>query len=378
MVYEEYIASESWRSLRLKALIRDKFKCIFCQEDAEHVHHTKYPPRGSWHLDSVENLQSVCAGCHSKLHADKYMKIAVKLHQLCHSSTPKLVDPNNGFGYVIHDGLVYSSIKDVVNLVASFGPHDFDRRHFEHVLEVENRQHYEYKLKTTGTCEWAATYKNSRGKEVLIYTVGGLMTSTASRRERIKIKAESGRISEIDKKTLVILEGIEDACRKMIDRYLSELLVKSIPNSKQTIEQFGAITSTDGRELTKAMTILANAVAVQTHQIGNMHTRLDVIESKINSSPIAATPQLAAPVDQHALMSCADYLVKKNVNPLTPSSKFKQNLAARLGLVAGKRYGPAAHKELQVLHSGMTVDASKRPFWHWEESWKTVISEESN
>jgi hypothetical protein len=377
MVYSEYITSEAWRALRLNALIRDKFQCVFCQDDAEHVHHTKYPPRGSWHLDSVENLQSVCADCHSKLHADKRMKIAVKLNQLCHSDTPKLVDPSNGFGYVIHDGLIYSSIKDVVNLIASFSPHDFDRGHFEHVLEVESRQHYEYKLKTTGTCEWAATYKNPTGKETLIFTVGGLMTSTASRRERIKIKAESGRIPEIDKRTLVILEGIEDVGRKMIDKYLSELLVKSIPNSKQTIEQFGAIASNDNRELTKAMTILANAVAVQTHQIGSMHTRLDVIESRINSSARAA-PQLAAPVDRHALMSCADYLVKVDVNPLTPSRKFKQNLAARLGLVAGKRYGAAAHKELQVLESGLTVDASKRPIWQWDEAWKSVRSEEES
>jgi len=378
MVYSEYINSEAWRALRLDALIRDQFKCVFCEKDAQHVHHTKYPPRGSWHLDSVENLQSVCADCHSKLHADKRMKLAVTLQQITTSSAPIQTDPTNGFKYAIYNGLVWTTVQNAVALFSSFSADDFDQAHYSHVLEVESEKHSDYKLKTTGTCEWAATYKEANGTEHRIFTVGGLLTCTASRRERIKIKAEAGAISAGDKKTLVLLDRIEDAARKMIDRYVSELIIKSIPSSKEPIDQFGIVTSNDKEAFYKAMTLLANTVSVQSTQISSAHNRLGVLEVKVSSLISASGLRLPPPANENALMSCADYLVSNGINPLTASRKYKQNLASRLGLVAGKRYGSAPHKELQVLESGLTVDASKRPLWQWDEAWKSVRSEEES
>ena len=65
MSYEQYLASPRWRRLREQALQRDGRSCRLCGSPADlEVHHRQYPPRGQWRLDSVDNLTTLCTGCH--------------------------------------------------------------------------------------------------------------------------------------------------------------------------------------------------------------------------------------------------------------------------------------------------------------------------
>jgi hypothetical protein len=67
MTYEEYIASPQWRKLRALAIERDGSMCRGCPNIGGlplEVHHARYPPRGEWHLDRVENLTTFCVECH--------------------------------------------------------------------------------------------------------------------------------------------------------------------------------------------------------------------------------------------------------------------------------------------------------------------------
>ena len=61
MTYEDYIASPAWRRLRQEAVDRDR-TCRLCDAPPEEarleVHHRRYPPRGEWHLDCLDALQS--------------------------------------------------------------------------------------------------------------------------------------------------------------------------------------------------------------------------------------------------------------------------------------------------------------------------------
>jgi len=62
--YKNYLKSERWQILRLKALQRDNFTCQKCKTKATEVHHLNYQyiktPK------ELEFLVSLCHDCHQK------------------------------------------------------------------------------------------------------------------------------------------------------------------------------------------------------------------------------------------------------------------------------------------------------------------------
>ncbi|MEC0248899.1 HNH endonuclease signature motif containing protein [Paenibacillus chitinolyticus] len=71
-----FYKTAAWLKCREVALIRDNYLCQPCFKDgrlvsAEIVHHIKelerYPELGL----TLDNLESVCASCHNKLHPEK-------------------------------------------------------------------------------------------------------------------------------------------------------------------------------------------------------------------------------------------------------------------------------------------------------------------
>ncbi|MEP0322871.1 HNH endonuclease [Bauldia litoralis] len=55
-----------WKALRLEALRRDNFQCRECSAPANEVDHIR-PVRDAPELAfDLENLQSLCSGCHSR------------------------------------------------------------------------------------------------------------------------------------------------------------------------------------------------------------------------------------------------------------------------------------------------------------------------
>jgi 5-methylcytosine-specific restriction endonuclease McrA len=64
--YEEYMASNEWRSLRRKVLTRDSGTCQGClTESAAEVHHKTYENFGS---EFAFELVSLCRKCHERFH----------------------------------------------------------------------------------------------------------------------------------------------------------------------------------------------------------------------------------------------------------------------------------------------------------------------
>ncbi|MCW0520628.1 HNH endonuclease [Riemerella anatipestifer] len=61
---QEHYASEKYRNIRKKALIRDNYQCQICKKDAEEVHHLTYENIPN---EKVEDLQSLCSKCHVEL-----------------------------------------------------------------------------------------------------------------------------------------------------------------------------------------------------------------------------------------------------------------------------------------------------------------------
>lgn len=64
--YKRYLKSVSWKNIRNKALIRDKFICQDCfLHEAKEVHHLTYENIG---FEKMEDLISLCPVCHGKRH----------------------------------------------------------------------------------------------------------------------------------------------------------------------------------------------------------------------------------------------------------------------------------------------------------------------
>lgn len=61
---QEHYASEKYRSVRKKALMRDKYECQICGSKAEEVHHLTYE---NYPNEKLEDLQSLCSKCHVEL-----------------------------------------------------------------------------------------------------------------------------------------------------------------------------------------------------------------------------------------------------------------------------------------------------------------------
>lgn len=71
--------SKAWKSLRKQALIRDHYTCQLCGGRATEVHHLKevdtVNPEENVHAFDLENLQSLCRGCHTQITQEEHRGI---------------------------------------------------------------------------------------------------------------------------------------------------------------------------------------------------------------------------------------------------------------------------------------------------------------
>ena len=64
--YKEYLNSDHWKSIRLKALDRAGHKCQLCSsKECLNVHHNTYINRGH---EDLKDLVVLCRECHKKFH----------------------------------------------------------------------------------------------------------------------------------------------------------------------------------------------------------------------------------------------------------------------------------------------------------------------
>jgi 5-methylcytosine-specific restriction enzyme A len=74
--YQQFYKSAGWKKIREQALVRDKYLCQMCLKEkkivpAETVHHIKFV-KTHWHLRlTLNNLVSLCNGCHNTIHKGK-------------------------------------------------------------------------------------------------------------------------------------------------------------------------------------------------------------------------------------------------------------------------------------------------------------------
>lgn len=74
--YLQYLRSQHWRDLRLRALRRDGFKCCKCPCKVHlQVHHVVY--RRTWFETRLEDLQTLCEFCHSGEHGKPSKTVVV-------------------------------------------------------------------------------------------------------------------------------------------------------------------------------------------------------------------------------------------------------------------------------------------------------------
>ena len=64
--YRDYLASDLWREVRLRALRRDRFACRCCGDRATQVHHRKYEYR-VMKGEVLGHLLSLCERCHKSI-----------------------------------------------------------------------------------------------------------------------------------------------------------------------------------------------------------------------------------------------------------------------------------------------------------------------
>lgn len=64
--YQEYLNSDHWKQIRLKALKRAGYKCQLCASNKElNVHHNTYKNKGH---ENLNDLVVLCRDCHKKFH----------------------------------------------------------------------------------------------------------------------------------------------------------------------------------------------------------------------------------------------------------------------------------------------------------------------
>ncbi len=61
-----YLKSDKWKKQRNRVFRRDNWKCVYCPNKAEQVHHKRYAKKFGNEPDHW--LVSVCKLCHKKLH----------------------------------------------------------------------------------------------------------------------------------------------------------------------------------------------------------------------------------------------------------------------------------------------------------------------
>ena len=74
--------SQEWAAVRTAALIRDGYVCTICGEPADEVHHIRHLTRRNIGDPSIslnlDNLTSLCRGCHIKHHKQERIEGAVR------------------------------------------------------------------------------------------------------------------------------------------------------------------------------------------------------------------------------------------------------------------------------------------------------------
>lgn len=69
--YGEYLRSEEWKRVRQRVFKRAEYKCEFCGEPAEQVHHMRYPKsfrRMNFTRENMSYLKAICRDCHREQH----------------------------------------------------------------------------------------------------------------------------------------------------------------------------------------------------------------------------------------------------------------------------------------------------------------------
>jgi 5-methylcytosine-specific restriction endonuclease McrA len=62
-----YLKSDAWKKKRYVVLKRDNWRCVYCDDLATEVHHTKYA-KYNIGREPIEWLVSVCKSCHDRQH----------------------------------------------------------------------------------------------------------------------------------------------------------------------------------------------------------------------------------------------------------------------------------------------------------------------
>lgn len=70
-VDKNYYSTNEWRKTRMRALVRDDFKCVTCGDESLelHVHHILPISKGG--DDTLDNLSTLCLKCHREVHNHK-------------------------------------------------------------------------------------------------------------------------------------------------------------------------------------------------------------------------------------------------------------------------------------------------------------------
>lgn len=72
--YRQYLASDLWKTIRRRVLERDGNLCATCGKEARHVHRRSYE-YAALSGDSIDNLVSLCGGCHFSIELRSGRKI---------------------------------------------------------------------------------------------------------------------------------------------------------------------------------------------------------------------------------------------------------------------------------------------------------------
>lgn len=75
--YSDYLKSDLWKSLRLRAMQRDGYSCIACGGRATEVHHRGYG-YATLSGKTIQSLFCVCRECHSTLEFDGTRKRPIR------------------------------------------------------------------------------------------------------------------------------------------------------------------------------------------------------------------------------------------------------------------------------------------------------------
>lgn len=76
-VYQQYLNSQEWETLRKKALLMSDYKCTRCQSKGPplEVHHTSYKNLGT--PEEIYSLVVLCRKCHEMEHNSEFKKDTV-------------------------------------------------------------------------------------------------------------------------------------------------------------------------------------------------------------------------------------------------------------------------------------------------------------